>query len=328
MNEDNQTISKQGESDYYTFTYTAEKKILPVTTTDTLPANTQTDTDTTQTDTDSTKTDTSAADSRTDTTTTQEEIEITVSSVKVNNKSVETYLKIESMIKDDLVDGKFIIEFTVSGVKGVKQILLTLDGSSFSPVTYNTAQEPAQISYSFTPAGDKEYAFNLQIKKLNDSIIDNKFFAPLEKINYVNKTNQQLITQLLDDFCNALLTSDKTKFMTTVSEDFAGNNEGFKDYSEIETSIKNSFNKTTTNSCSYSSAKIDISSATRAKVDFTFKRRIKFNDIDKPENKLRSIETDVAFDLIKTDGVWKILTDRSSLLFMRYFPLIPSPPGY
>jgi hypothetical protein len=252
----------------------------------------------------------------------EEEIEISLNMLTLNNKPVDVYEANQTIYKDELLDEKFIIKGQISDAKYIKLIRIsTDDGSNFIDIKNEQASGIINFEYSYIPNESKLFVYKLIIIDKKDKEYDDNYFQGL-KINYVNETNEDMINQLMDDFCNAMETNDRDLFMDCVSEDFTGNNEGFTDYNEIKTSIKKVFDKTSTLSCNYNNLKADIYSTTRAKIEFTFKRELNFIEIDRRV----SIEVEAEFELIKTDDKWQILTDKSNLLFMKYFAPVPGPP--
>nr|HPG30251.1 hypothetical protein [bacterium] len=246
-----------------------------------------------------------------------------ISNVKFNDKSVEIYEKNVTVNKDDIENGLFKITGTLTGANGVKTFQFSYDGgSSFNNITFLSQTSPYQFTFTFTPKESVEYKFLIKIIASDDREISDNYFGQIEKVTYINKTANDLIKELLTDFCKSYQTNDKTLFLKCVSESFIGNNEGYEDYTSIESSIRNVFNKTATFICLYQNEKINILSPTRAQVDFVFKRTFKFDDIDRT----LPLQINASFDLIKEEDAWKILGDKNNLVFMKHFPDIPSTP--
>lgn len=253
----------------------------------------------------------------------EEPIVVTVRNVQLNNRPANSYDRIQKFIRDDLIDGRFTLTANVSGVKNIQQILLSLDGGRrFVEIPFSKGADESRITYNWTPSRDAEYELKLMIKLTNGETIEEDYFNPIYRIVYKNTTNEMLIKDLLDHLIRSILRSDHSAFMECISRDFTGSNVGYTDYSEINRSIREYFQQTSTINCSYSNERINVMSSDRASAEFRFRRGIRFTDIDMITN----IDYNVHLDLIKEEGDWKIFFDRSNVLFARYFPSLPSTP--
>jgi len=244
-----------------------------------------------------------------------------INSIMINNKQISAYSKGENICIDDLIDGNLKLNFIIQNFKNVKEFLLSINGSDYFSVNVNKIDDQQNIEYFYTPRNDMRFEFRIKIVNNDGSNLADDYFDELY-LNYTHKTNIKMISDLIDDFCRAILYNDKDLFMNCIYENFSSNNFGYRDYNEIENTIKTEFKRTTTSLCSAKNKTIRINNSQRAEVNFQFIRYMRFIDIDVQKR----LTVDSKFDLIKTDGNWKILSDRNNLNFKLWFPEIPLPP--
>ena len=241
--------------------------------------------------------------------------------IMINNKPIDSYQKGEYLCRDNLLDDRFLISFSANNLSNVKILSITIDGNNYQNITFEKKTAQQKLEYSYRPTGDAVLKFAIKIQMDDDKWLTEDYFNELY-INYTHKTNNQLINMLLDNFCQAILNGDNALFMSCISENFSGNFRGYRDYNEINDTIKREFRRSTTSLCSASNRTIVLNSPTRGEVTFQFRRNMYFTDIDIP----KGISVLSKFDVIKENGVWKIMTDRTGLNFKAWFPTLPSPP--
>ncbi|MBP7653116.1 hypothetical protein KA977_06820 [Candidatus Dependentiae bacterium] len=256
-------------------------------------------------------------------TTAAEPVEIIISDIRLNNKSVEIFEKESSFTKEDLENDMISITGNLTGSNALKSFTISYDdGGSFNNITFIKQQQPYQFKYSFKPQDNSVYKFKIIAVSDDGRTFEEDYFYPLEKLTFINKTQQDMVKDLLSDLCKSYLTNDKDLFIDCLASSFSGSNEGYLDYTDVQTSIKKVFDKTVTMTCVYQNEKINIMNSSRAQVDFVFKRKFKFDDIERNQD----ITVNASFELIKENNGWKILSDKNGLIFIKNFPDIPATP--
>lgn len=160
--------------------------------------------------------------------------EVSIKYMTLNSISADESAKKLTVFKETLKDGKIIIKGKVYAGKGasVGSVRISIDGKS----TWQDAKftESGNFEFSFEPEKGKTYKLYVEIT--NTAGKTNNIDETYKEIVISEENITSKIKEVLDDMFKAYSEENLSKFMSYVSDDFAGD----KDF--LELAVKKDFN--------------------------------------------------------------------------------------
>ncbi len=191
--------------------------------------------------------------------------EVSIKYMTVNSLSFDETTKKIKLFKENLKDDKVIIKGKASAGKGavVGSVKVTLDGkASWHDAKFS---ENGDFEFSFTPELNKIYKFYIEIT--NTVGKTNNIEDTYREIEVVSENIKVKVKEILDEVFGAYSNKSLSKFMSYVSDDFAGD----RDF--LELAVKKDFNALNNIKINYSINNI-ASGAKGIAVSITYNRSI------------------------------------------------------
>ena len=189
-----------------------------------------------------------------------------------------------------------------------ESVALTLDASGGF-----THERLMKVDAIFTPM--------IRVVTSNGRTVD---FSPGPKtLNYRHMTQTEEIREVLTKLADAYRANDRVSLLKLIDRDYISSATGFRDYQELDNSLRDHFNVTTTSTCRWNSEDIRIiTPAKRLEVTFQWRRNINYSTL----NTTRDYQATARLDIRKIDGVWLIHEDFGRTIFATDLGPVPAPP--
>jgi len=226
--------------------------------------------------------------------------DITIKYLTINSVSADESAGKITLFKEMLQDGKILIKGKASGVGQIGYVKISIDGKN----TWQDAKfsEDGAFEYSFNAEQGKKY--NLYIEITNTAGKTNKVDETAKEIIISNERINEKVKETLDSIFDAYNNENTAKFMSYVSDNFAGD----RDF--LELAIKKDFNALSDIKLRYSINNI-ASGSGKVFVSLTYNRMVFVNKTG-TSNTDNGI-TEMVFEM--KDDKLKLYSMKKPLLF-------------
>jgi len=226
--------------------------------------------------------------------------DITIKYLTINSVSADESAGKITLFKEMLQDGKILIKGKASGAGQIGYVKISIDGKN----TWQDAKfsEDGAFEYSFNAEQGKKY--NLYIEITNTAGKTNKVDETAKEIIISNERINEKVKETLDSIFDAYNNENTAKFMSYVSDNFAGD----RDF--LELAIKKDFNALSDIKLRYSINNI-ASGSGKVFVSLTYNRMVFVNKTG-TSNTDNGI-TEMVFEM--KDDKLKLYSMKKPLLF-------------
>ncbi|MEK8024336.1 MAG: hypothetical protein AAB229_11075 [Candidatus Hydrogenedentota bacterium] len=192
---------------------------------------------------------------------------------------------------------------------------------SDSYVPLNIDPATGAFSYKIPVRADGDFVARIRVMTNVGTMVD--LVPELKVIHYRHKTQVEEIRELLNKLAEAHLNNDRRALLNLIDRDYISSAEDFRDYQELDNSMRDLFNRTTTSFCRWNSEDITIVNPGKFLiVKFNWRQTINYTSL----NSRRDYSTQVRLDLRRVGCKWLIREDLDRALFVKDFGSIPAPP--
>jgi hypothetical protein len=249
--------------------------------------------------------------------------EVDLSMVRINDISSNTFERIAVIDREVAPEGTIRITGRLTSTAGVRGASLSLTGSESGAAWTPLPLEGADFAHQFRLAEGVVYRPVIRIETETGASILRRLPDRLEQFRFINLTQRQRIQKVLDTLVDAYVRNDRNLLLSLIDRDYISREPEFRDYQELENSIRDQFNTQTTSTARWNTDDYSIVSPGRELIlSFNWQQRINYSRF----SETRELRETVRFNIRKINGEWRIHEDLDRKLFIRDLGILPAPP--